>query len=378
MLEIKTGVFIAMYIDGNEYPLEKNGFQKLVLTSNKRMRTAACEVVFSDLTNRINTEITLADGVTLMFKIGRSIDEFDVYKYRVYNYRREISRVTPQYTVYGYYDAPMWFLGAWTKPIEGTSSAAISQLAGACGLTPDVDTTNDDMLWLPTNQLSCAFARSIAERGWANKRSCMSMGMTLDGKLKYKNLTTLPTSGPVFSTGTPGTANVVDSKYITSSGFGNGLGGYKHLVRPQLIHEYKDRIDQVSVTRKTQTFQLNKEVKGMLDRSRIDFGEVDGGNVHKHWDDARYQNIRTAMLYSMGVELMIDQRSPISLDLFDPITFKPYDPPVDGQATETPQWGCVYYITAKTVYIEMGNFYEKFQAFTTGINTDPDGQGSQE
>jgi hypothetical protein len=171
---------------------------------------------------------------------------------------------------------------------------------------------------------------------------------------------------------------VIDAKYLTGSGFGNSIGGYKHLVRPQLIHEYRDSIQDLQVQRKTQNFQLNKEVKGMLSKSRMDFGNVDAGNVHRNWDKARYQNIRTAMLYSMGIELMIDQRTPLDLDLFSPITYKPYDPPVNGNATATQQWSCVYYVTAKAVYIEMGNFYEKFQAYTTGINTDPDGRNSQE
>ncbi len=379
MLEIKTGVFLGVFIDGVEYPLEKNGFQRLALVSNKRMSTATCEITFSDLTNRINTSVTLADGVTIMFKLGRSAEEFDVYRYRVYNYKRDLSKVTPQYTVYGYFDAPLWFLKAWRKPIEGTSSAALSELAGASGLQTDCDPSNDDMLWLPGNERSCMFARSIAERGWQNDRSAMSIGMTLDGIFKYKNLTTLPTSGPVFTHGSvPGTANVIDMKYTTASGFGNSIGGYRHFVRPQLLHEERETLRELQIQRKTQTFQLSKEVRGMVSKGRIDFGEIDGGNVHKHWDKARYQNLRTAMLYSMGVELMIDQRTPLDLDLFSPITYKPYEPPVDGEATPAQQWSSVYYVTAKAIYVEMGNYYEKFQGYTTGINTDPDGRGSQE
>lgn len=379
MLEIKTGVLIGVYIDGTEYPMEQNGFQSLRLVSNKRMSTATCELIFSDMSDRINKDITLADGVPLVLKVGRSIESFDVYLYRVYNYRRDMKGTTPQYTVIGYYDAPKWFLQSWKKPIEGTSSAAIEILAGACGLKTETDPTNDDMLWLPGNERSCQFARSVAERGWLNDQSCMSIGMTLDGRFLYKNLTTLPTSGPVFTHGqVPGTANVVDSHYLTASGHGNAIGGYKHLVRPQIIREFVDKIDQVKVQRKTQTFQLNKQVKGQLSSGRIDFGEVDGGNVHKHWDAARYQNIRTAMIYGMGVEMMIDQRSPVSLDLFSPIIYKPYDPPADGDANETPQWGSVYYITAKAIHIVEGNYLEKIQAYSTGINTDPDGHASQE
>lgn len=379
MLEIKTGVFLGVSIDGQDYPMEKNGFQKLVLVSNKRMSTATCELTFSDLTDRINKEITLADGVSLVIKLGRSIDDYDVYKYRVYNYKRDPARTTPQYTVLGYFDAPKWFLQAWKKPIEACSSKALEDIASACGLKPDVDPTNDDMLWLPGNERTCMFARSIAERGYLDDQSCMAIGMTLDGTFKYKNLTTLPATGPTFTPGhVPGTANVIDNRYLVSSGYGNSIGGYKHLVRPQLIREFKDKIDQLDVKRKTQTLQLNKEVRGMLQKGRIDFGDIDAGNVHKNWDKARYQNLRTAMIYSMGVELMIDQRTPMDLDLFSPFLYEAYDPPVTGEAKLTEQYRCVYYITAKAIYVEQGNYYEKFQGYTTGINKDPDGKGSQE
>lgn len=378
MLEIKTGVFLSIDIDGQEYPLEKNGFQKLILVSNKRMSVATCELVFSDLTSRINTEITLADGVPLVIKLGRSIEDYDVYTYRVYNYKRDPSRTTPQYTVIGYFDAPKWFLAAWKKPIEATSSAALAELAGACGLQPDCDPTNDEMIWLPGNERACMFARSIAERGFLDTNSCMVTGMTLDGVFKYKNLTTLPDSGPIFTQGhVPETANVIDNRYLVSSGYGNSIGGYQHLIRPQLLREFRDFTDQVDVTRKTQTFQMNNEVKGMLGKGRIDFGDIDGSNTHDFWEEARYQNIRTAMIYSMGVELMIDQRTPIGLDLFSPITYEPYDPPSTGEARLTEQYRGVYYVTAKAIYVEGGNYYEKFQAYSTGINKDPDRKGSQ-
>jgi hypothetical protein len=125
-------------------------------------------------------------------------------------------------------------------------------------------------------------------------------------------------------------------------------------------------------------FQLNREVKGNLNSGRIDFGDVDSGNVHKHWDRARYQNLRTAMIYSMGVELMLDQRTPLELDLLTAFMYEPYDPPATGTAKLTEQFRGIYYVTAKAIHIEQGNYWEKFQGYITGINKDPDGKGSQE
>jgi hypothetical protein len=378
MLEIGTGIFIGLEINGVEYPLEKNVFQKAVLVSNKRMSVPTCEITFGDLTNRINTEVTLADGVPLIIHIGRDRNDYDSYYYRVYNYKRDMAGSMSVYTIVGYVDSPAWFLQAWKKPIEGTSSKVLETMLSTCGLKSDCDPTNDDMLWLPGNERTCMFARSIAERGYLDDKSCLSLGMTLDGTFKYKNLTTLPTTGPTFTVGSiENTVNVISSKYLISSGYGNSIGGYKHLVRPQVIREFKDKIDQLSVKRKTQTLQLNDEIRGMLQKGRIDFGDIDAGNVHKNWDKARYQNLRTAMIYSMGVELMIDQRTPINLDLFSPFLYEAYDPPATGAAKLTEQYRCVYYITAKVIYLEGGNYFEKFQGYTTGINKDPDGKGSQ-
>lgn len=348
------------------------------MVSNKRMHTATCELVFSDLSDRINKAVTLADGVPMVIKLGRSIEQYDVYNYRVYNFKRDPARTVPQYTVSGYFDAPKWFLEAWTRPIEGTSSAALSQLATACGLRAECDPSNDDMLWLPGNERGCSFARSISERGYLDEQSCMVTGMTLDGKFLYKNLATLPNTGKTFTTGNvPGTANVIDNRFLVSSGFGNIMGGYKHLVRTQMLGKASEKIDQLAMKRKTQQLQLNKGLRNMIDRGRIDFGLVNSGNVHDHWDKARYQNMRTAMLYSMGVEVLIDQRTPIDFDLFTPFFYEVYDPPANGSAKLAEQFRSLYYVTAKAIYVEQGNYYEKFQGFTTGTNKDPDGKGSQ-
>lgn len=378
MLEIKTGLFLGLSINGMDYPLEKNGFQKLVMVSNRRMSTATFELVFSDLTDWINKKITLADGVPIVIKLGRSIDRYDVYKYRVWNYKRDPSRTVPQYTVYGYFDAPKWFLEAWKKPINGTSSSALSELASKCGLTPECDPSNDNMLWLPGNERACMFARSIAERGWMDANGCMVIGMTLDGRFLYKNLTNLPRTGPIFTTGNvPGTANVIDNRYLTNSGYGNATGGYKHALRQQNIDGKRDSWNEVNVQRKTQQFQLNKDVRGMLKKGRIDFGPVDGGNTHRYFHRALYTNMRSALLYSQGVELMIDQRTPLKFDLFEPFIYEAYDPPATGEPRLTEQFRSVYYVTAKAIYIEQGNYWEKFQGYTTGVNKDPDGKGSQ-
>lgn len=378
MLEIKTGVLLGVSINGQDYPLEKNAFKKLTLVSNKRMNVATCELVFGDLSGKINKEITLADGVPLEIKVGRSIEKYDVYKMRVYSYKRDPSRTTPTYTVLGYYDAPKWFMESWKVPIEATSSAAIAEVASACGLTPEVDATNDDMIWLPGNSRSCMFARHIGEHGFLSATSAMSMGMTLGGILKYKNLSDLPDSGPVFAPGNmPNTANVVDSKYLTGSGYGNNIGGYTHKVQPQILALELDPVEELSLVRKTQYLQQNAEVKGMIAKGRIDFGSVDSGNVHPFWDQARYQNIRTAMMYSMGVELMINQRTPMDYDLFSPFIYEAYEPPSMGESEIADQFRSVYYVTAKAVYITEGNYFEKFQGYSNGINADPDGKGSQ-
>lgn len=378
MVEIKTGVFFGLFIDNAEVPLEKSGFQKLILVSNKRTFIPTCEIVFSDVSNKLIEEVTLADGVTITILLGRSIDEYDTYNFRVYSHDHTPSRATPQYRVMGILDAPKWFLEARKKPVKGTSSQAISELAGACNLKFDGDNTSDSMIWMPGNDKYCRFARDISIRGWIDGTSGMQLGLTLDGTVVYKNLTTLPLDGPVFTSGhVSGTANVIDHTILNTSGHNNTIGGYKHAVRTQDISKDSSRIDQLAATKKTQQFQINKEVKGLIQEGRIDFGLIGGCNVHDHWEDARYQNLRTAMVYSAGIEVLIDQRTPLALDLLAPFVYQAYEPPVTGEAQSNEQYSCVYYTTAKTIYIEQGNYYEKFQGYTTGTNADPDGNGSQ-
>jgi hypothetical protein len=379
VLEIKTGVLLGVHINGNEYKLESNGFKKLTLVSNKRMSVPTFEFVFADLTDKINKEITLADGVPIEFHVGRSVDKFDVYKMRVYNYKRDPHQTIPFYTVYGYLDVPKWFLQSWKLAIEDVGSAVIEAVAGECGLEPEVDATNDFMIWLPNRRRACMFAKHIAEHAYLDDSSAFVMGVTLDKKLKLKNLTTLPSSGETFAPGNqPNTANVVDNRYLTGSGYGNSIGGYAHKVWPQLLTMEAEPIEELALTRKTQHLQLNVELKDMLtDNGRLDFGPINAGNVHIFWDQARYQNYRTAMMYGMGVELLIDQRTPFDYDLFTPFNYEAYDPPSTGEAQIADQFRSLYYVTAKAVYITEGNYYEKFQGYSTGNNADPDGKGSQ-
>ena len=381
MLEIRTGVLIGLEIDGREYHLEEGGFQSLTMVSNKKMGVATCQIVFSDITGKIDTQVTLSDGVPLLIKIGRSINDYDTYTYRLYQFKRDPMNTTPQYTLIGYYDAPKWFVKTWRPTIEDTSSNAIVKLGTDSGLIVSADQTNDNQIWWSSNSRTCVFAKDIASRGYLNDKSAMQLGQTIGGEIRYRNLTTIKREGPVFVHGdSPKDSDfrVLDQRYINGSGFGNQSGGYNHTTRPQSVLKQTVQRATLDIKRLTQHMMLDKGVKAQVNSGRIDIGPVDCGNVHEQWESARYQNLRTAMMYNMGVELLIQQQTPVDFDLFDSFKYQAVDPPASGGVPQdNPQYSADYVVTAKAIHVEQGNYFEKLQGFTTGINADPDQKGSQ-
>ena len=378
MLEVTSGLFLGVMINGMNYPIESNGFQSLVIVSNRRMSVTTCELSFTDVTKQINSDITVADGVELLLKVGKSVSEYTEYKFRIWNPKRQPAGSIQAYTLYGYMDSPKWFIDSWKFPIEGTSSEVLKKLAAGCGLPFSGDPTNDSMVWLPGNQRTCMFAKHIAEHGYLDGFGCMSLGMTCTGEIRYRNLNTLPEQGEFTFTqgGVNGTINVIDHKYLFNSGFANLAGGYQQVRQPQGL--FSDTpIDQLSVKRKTQMLQMNKDVKSMIDRGRIDFAPLDAGNVHANWDRAAYQNKRGALLYTTGLELLTNERTPLNLDVFSTLMWEGYDPPGAGSVSLSEQYRGVYVVTAKAITLTPGKYFEKIQAFAPGINKDPDMKGSQ-
>lgn len=372
MLEIQTGVFIGIKFNNIEYNLEQAAFSKLIIVSNKRTYIPSFQLDIYDIRGTLDTN-TLVDGTLVTIHVGRSASHFDTYEFRLYKLVKNPSPSTPSYTLLGYLNFPKWFMQTLTAPINGTSSDVLKQLAEMSGLKHELDMTSDSMTWLPTNKTICAFARYVGWRGYIDERSSMSLGLTLDGCLRYKNLTLLPKDGQLFTFGgAPNAITVLDARAINNSGQANLTGGYNHATLPQTVEAVSDRKtrDKVDVKRQGQSLQINKSLKNSVEKGRVDVGLVNGGNTHANWEHALYQNLRIAGTYTNGVELLIDTMTDKSLDVLSTILYEAYQQPSTGLNTIDQKQRGSFVVTAKVIYIDQGNYFQKFQAYSNAINAD--------
>lgn len=353
------------------------------MVSNKRLSTATVKLVISDMSGIFESAITLADGTPLTVKVGRTLNDFETYSFRVFNFHKIPAGGVSQYTIIGYWDSPAWFFNTTKKGIRGTSSDVIAQIADACGLDSDVDPANDTMLWLPSNARNCVFARNINQYAIMDDQSFFVLGQTLSGQIRHWNLNLTAADQskiPHFVHGDTGAENtymVYDHKNIGASGFGNAMGGYMHNVREQSVVDVVTNIDSLNVKRLSQQLLLNKDIRTGMEAGRVELAPVNCGNVHDQWNLAKYQNGRNSMIYSLGVELLL-QEPTVDFDLFDEFYYQATDPPGTGDAQTNKGYKGVYIATAKAIHVEIGNYFEKVQGYTTGLNDDADDNSTQE
>jgi hypothetical protein len=377
VLEIKTGIVIGFEVNGKEYPIENGGFESLSIIANKRMSVTTLEMRISDISGSFEHDMTLADGTPITIKIGRTTNSFRTYQFRVFKFVKEPGNV-PNYMIYGYWNSPRWWMQTVSKGMNGTSAQVIQQIAEACSLKSSVDNTDDKQVWMPNNSRYCSFADQIANNGYLDDQSMMVLGMTLQGELRYRNISGIRIDDkiPKFvhaSSDAENTFTVYDHRNTGSSGFGNIMGGYKHLMREQSVIEEVGSVKDLQLKRQTQNLLLNKDIHGALDQGRIQHMPINCGNVHKKYFQAQYQNMRSAMMYSMGVELMVCEPTD-NMDLFDPFYYQSADAPALGKDQDNSRFKASYILTAKTIHVTADTYFEKFAGATTGMNAEGSGQ----
>lgn len=385
MIEIATGILAGLQINGTDFPLENGGFRSIQLVSNSRLQTMSAQIVVADIAKRFDTSNTIGDGTPITLQLGKSTTTYDTYNLRVFSAPSDPSSGSMIYTITAYWDSYQWFMQTANSSITGTSSAAISQIAQSCGLTPVVDPTADSQTWRPANKRNCAFARDIANHGYANDNGLMMLGMAMNGEIRYRDLSKIQTTNamPTFlhtdnlttQQGTPA-FQVDDHQFMDVSGFKNARGGYQsQLIEQSVLSTASVVHANVNVRRLTQLFNINKGIHNSIRGGRVEIGLVDCGNTHENYYRAKYQNERARQTFSTGVTLLTRQMTTKALDLFDPFLYTPVQPGSDGQINPDDRNKAVYIVTAKSIMVAGGNYYEKIEGMSQGPSIDPSNSG---
>lgn len=327
---------------------------------------------------------TPSDGMKITVALGDSINPPRTYEFQcVGSPAREASGGI---RISAILRKPKLFHGICKQAVVGTSAFAIASLGLDCGLTHDVDSSdNDSMKWLPMSRKYGEFMANIASHGWFGDASAASVvAVTLDGELRYRDLAKLAKAKPKFSfyfgvdrpTGN-NNYTAYDMLFTDLSTVGIGQLGYSATRTRVNIDGTIDRQDGVNITQNNERINVSSDVRDTVGVSRVMVGAPDCGNTHPNYDRAEYQNLRYRGSYGRQLSIVVarstqaaaessDYDNPLRKgpDLLDPVEVYYLDP----RTKERKKTFGV--ITAKVIAIVNGFYVERF-------NVDYQGEDSE-
>lgn len=384
MLRVRDDILLGLVIGGAEFPLDVTGFKGMRIIHTIDTFVPVVEVVVPDTLNFFVNKVTLADGLPMEIHLGVSEKDLQVMKFRVHKFSEQQENGATFYTIVGYFDVPRFYLATGNKPFTGTSSSVMSQLASASGMEFDGHGSSDTQVWLPRNDRFCVFAQNVMMHAWASDSSLFKLAITPTNVMRYKDVfrfdpgAKMPafvnTDGKVDK----GMFQMRDHTNLTRSGNNNMQGGgYGHRLVTQLVaNEYQKTKDKVKYRRFMPLLEVSREVRGIVQGApgspgvqHTQFAPINCGNVHDRYWEAEYQNKRLARLFSQGARLLVEART--GIEALEPVRYLPHYLPAVSEADIKEQSQGVYVVTAKAINIQMNNYFESFELFTTGTAADP-------
>lgn len=358
---------VSIFFEDFEYPLEEiNILNYLVLIENATNLVPTINLGLIDQSLVLQKVNVLQDATKIRVNIRSHNGEEQEYNFRLFSYTVNKSPEGDHYDIHGYFDNVQYWLGRQVKGISDTSNNVISNIAQQCGLDFEGDITTDKQLWLPINRTNAAFVKYVAKSGWRNDSSYMVSGLTLKGKLLYKDITRARQPKAHFHRGDlqKGLVPVIQHEPSVKSGINNTSEGYRAKRIPQGVNSSNKEIDKLQFTPDSSNPLLNTEVRKQI-AGNVSHGNICFGNNHKAREKAIYQNQRYANLYSYGDSLLIP--IPLDVSIFDNIEFTSVNQ-VDSKEDVGNSGNLI--ITAKTIYIAGGEYYEKYVGVRHGTNQD--------
>lgn len=369
-LTVGDQVTIALAVDGTDIPVGLSSFSKFEMCENIATKLPTIEFEINDPLNFFSELTQLKDGsiVTglLHSDCGYDYGQPQSTDYLVQGTSLEIHGNALHYLCNGIYNAPKYLAGNVTKSYKGTSADVLGQLIGECGLTlKAADGTNDSMAWLPSRESYHDFIRNIVDHGHVDDKSIMSHGVTSQGEVIYKNLTTLATQAPskIIASGSPdmitqGIIPCIKYKVINMAGMSNFTYNYGlKLVQEKMTGLAQDFSSFAATLFNSDGLDLSSSIKDAIGGFvRSEYLPHDFGNTHDNMYQAEYQNRRGKQTFTTKVEVTTLNSS--GLNIYDVVEFRPILP-TNNQLAEFLVGN--YIITAKTKYLAGNQYSERLE-----------------
>lgn len=354
---------VSVYFNDQEFIFDTvNLLNYLHISESRRFQLPALTMSLMDRAQYFSRTNALKDGskITIVLKAVGSKNS-KTMNFRIFSYEAEGAF---SYKITGYMDFPLYFNGTSFKPIYGSSSAVLQEIATRCGMEYDGVPTNDVQSWYPKNLTYAKFARSVVDHAWVVDSSFMDVAVSSSGKMIYRDVNNL-TAEPVKLIAYSYAENsypVTSCEMSTSSGFNNLQTGYWNAYLDQSIVVDNKLYNDLPFKPDSKDPLLNLELRGKLERGQWTYTPIDVGNTHYAYQKAAYQNNRYANLLSFGVDFTIPLDT--QLEIFDRVSYTVQN---DDSSIAT-RYAGIYTVAEKIIYVQGANYAEKITAFRHGTN----------
>lgn len=267
---------------------------------------STCTIIF-DGSEEFITNSPIVDGTPIkIFIESTDLDFSYVYFYRVAKVDViQNTNSSYRYTVSGYTDFYNLFEPPTSFAHYGKSSQVFKNIADTYNLESEIDTTNDEQLWICSEQNLKEWLSFVSSRGWIDETSGMFWCLDRHRCLLYKNISSLFNEPTTYSF-VPGTSvgslesktiyyfsSTISNKTAEENITNNGYGGSDFHF--DLLNYKTQETSANKVKAFSNIININKQISKGLKQS---FHTLDVGNLHKNYYVAHDQNMRVLSTFS--------------------------------------------------------------------------------
>ncbi len=343
MLKISDQLFVDILIDNRPIPPTNGLFSSLFIYEGNGFPFPSLELNLHDTLGSLSKDLALTEGNEISIMVGTddSNNKLRYRQFRFFSCRQQVGSAGPTLQIFAVYNSPSFIQKSTRESYEGNSSQVLKILAETSNLTYDGPETfngrtpDDSQIWRNVGKTRTAFARKIAMHGWVSEGSCMSYVITSDGVLRYRNLNDV-INGDINKITNAFVQNisnresstytkhrVIEARDRSDAGMSNAWMNYGHL---RINHQATGEplvLDKIAVPTIAEKFPISRKISEVIKDSRVDYGLIDGDNVHIHYEEAIYQNIRLLSLFNQRMSLLVDR--PTEVNVFDLVLYRQQD-----------------------------------------------------
>lgn len=369
LLHVEDQIYCELDIEDSPMPSTPNFVDKIHIVEGFGQATPVLRMILSDQTGSLSDDLSLMEGKKITLKLGKSASQNEKREFRVFGFSNQDTHEGQKIDVVCVLDSYKYFAEAFTKAFKGTSADAMARVAGLSGLKYDgPNSTNDFMTWLNVCQTYSSFTEDVATHGYAGSRSCMYRCVTSKKKLLYKDLFQKLSESEVATllhNVQPSNSNnefiIREARPVSRGGIVSHWLNYGYA---QHEHDLSgENTSNLKITAPiSKGFPVNK-IRDDMEYSKIDYVGLDtgttaksGGNVHKNYRKASYQNLRFYSLFTDGLTCLLEQYT--DLEIMSPIKVNFVDLK-RGEFVQNERYSGKYIITNKTTTIKNGIRYSE-------------------